>query len=118
MDAKTLIAKALEQREAWAELEQDGRAVKVRRPPEAEMFRFRSGNVTVEEFLRCVVGWRGFKESHILPRGVGADSEVPFDAELWVTLATDSLVWCTKVSEKVVELITAHLTATEATAKN
>lgn len=119
MDAATLIAKALEQREAWLELEQEGgRAVKVRRPPEAEMFRFRSAHVSTEDFLRCVVGWRGFKELHIMPPGVGADADVRFDVELWLTLAQDNLVWCAKVAEAVVEAIKAHLDRSEAAAKN
>lgn len=118
MDAATLIAKALEQRERWVELADDGRAVKVRRPAEAEMFRFRAGQVEPADFLRCAVAWRGFKERHILPPGVGADSEVPFDAELWLTLALDNLVWCAKVSEAVVNAITEHLSASEAAAKN
>jgi hypothetical protein len=118
VDAKTLITKALEQRESWVELEADGRAVKVRRPAEAQMFRFRSGNVSIDEFLRCAVAWKGFKEAHILPRGVGGDAEVPFDADLWATLATDNMVWCGKVSEAVVNAITAHLKASEDAAKN
>lgn len=118
MDAATLIAKALEQREQWLELEADGRAVKVRRPAEAEMFRFRSARVDTDDFLRCVVDWRKFHEHHILPPGVGGDAVIKFDVDLWVTLAQDNLVWVGKVSEAVVVAIKAHLERSEATAKN
>jgi hypothetical protein len=62
MDAATLIAKALEQRERWVDLG-GGKRVRVRRPAAAEMFRFASANVNAESFLRCAVGWDGVTEA-------------------------------------------------------
>jgi hypothetical protein len=113
-----LIAKALEQRERWVDLEADGRKVRVRRPPEAQMFRFRGGTVTEDDFLRCAVGWEGFTEAHILPLGVGGDSVVPFNSALWLTLASDNMAWIGKVAESVVAAVTEHLSREEAAAKN
>lgn len=102
MDAKTLIAKALEQREAWVDLG-DGKRVAVRRPPEAEFPELRSA--TPERFLRCVVKWEGFTEADILGAAVGAADPVPFNAELWMVLALDRVAWVSAVVEKVVAQI-------------
>ena len=116
MDASKLIAKALEQRESWVEL--DGvRKVKVRRPPAAEMFAF--GRATSPElFLRSVVGWEGFTEADVLGSAVGSDSAVAFDVELWHVLALDQIEWIGKVSEALVTAIKSYLDTQDAARKN
>ncbi len=116
MDATKLIAKALEQRESWVDLG-EGRRVKVRRPPAAEMFAF--GRATTPEmFLRAVVGWEGFTEADVLGAAVGSDSAVPFDVELWVVLALDEIEWIGKVSEALVTAIKTYLEGQDAARKN
>lgn len=116
MDAATLIAKALEQRESWVDLG-GGKRAKIRRPPVAEMFQF--GRVTsTEAWLRLVVGWDGFTEADVLGAAVGSDSAVPFDVELWVVLALDQVEWIGKVSEAVADAIKGYLEKTGDVGKN
>jgi hypothetical protein len=118
MDAATLIQKALEQREQWVALDDDGaKRVRVRRPPGAHVFEF-GRNRTPEVFLRTAVGWDGFTEADILGAGVGSSDPVPFNVDLWVTLALDRIDWIGKVSEVVTTAITQYIEATEAIAKN
>lgn len=116
MDASKLIAKALEQREAWVDLG-EGKRIKLRRPPAAEMFAF--GRATTPGlFLRTAVGWEGFTEADVLGAAVGSDSAIAFDVELWVVLALDKIEWIAKVSEALVESIKTFLETQDATAKN
>lgn len=116
MDHATLIAKALELRESWVDLE-PGKRVRVRRPPEAEMLAFQRG-ANPEQFLRTAVGWDGFTEADILGAAVGSSSEIKFNEELWVVLALDKLEWVGKVVTATAETIKAHFEQQEAAAKN
>ena len=116
MDAKTLIAKALEQREQWIDLG-GGKRVKMRRPAAAEMFSFGRAT-TPDTFLRTIVGWDGFTEADILGGAVGSDAAVKFDLELWLVLALDNVEWMGVVSEAVVDAIKAYLEQRETATKN
>lgn len=116
MDAATLVAKALEQRDTWVDLG-GGKRVRLRRPPAAEMFVFGRA-AKPEQFLRTVVGWSGFTEADVLGAAVGGSSEVAFDVELWVVLALDQIDWIGKVSESLVASITTYLQQQEAARKN
>lgn len=112
-----LIARVLAAREAWVDLE-PGKRVRIRRPSEAELPSFRAG-VTAEKWARCCVGWEGFSEADVLGAALGSgNSMVPFDLDLWVTLALDRLEWVGAVSAAVVESITAHLDARSTAGKN
>ena len=95
----------------------EGRRVKVRRPPAAEMFAF--GRATSPDlFLRTVVGWSGFTEADVLGAAVGSSSEIAFDADLWSVLALDNMEWISAVSTAVVESIKGYLERQEAARKN
>jgi hypothetical protein len=129
MDHQTLIDKILAKREEWVELESaqpgdgadsPGKAalrVKVRRPPESDLPRYRAG-FNARDVVECCVGWDGFTEADLLGSGVGASSPVPFAPELWEVVCLDRTPWITKVANKLVDLTTAHLVARKEAAKN
>lgn len=97
-----LVQRLLAGREQWLDLPgvADGRQVRVRRPPEAQMPAVLLHG-ELDDFLACVVGWRRWTEAHILGASQASDVEAAFDAELWRTLALDNVKWCTAVAEKV-----------------
>lgn len=107
MNATDLIARVLAARDQWVDLEA-GKRVKVRRPAEAAMPALRSG-MAPETVARFCVDWEGFTEADLLGAALGSDTVVKFDVDLWVTVALDHLEWIGKVSEKVVESVSAHL---------
>jgi hypothetical protein len=117
MDAATLIAKALEQREQWVDLG-GGKRVRIRRPAAAEMFKFARNEVTAETFLRCAVGWEGITEAHILGAAVGSSDPAPWSVDLWLTLALDNMDWMQAVSEAIVGMVSTYMEQREAVTKN
>lgn len=116
MDAAALIAKLQAARESSVEVA-TGKRLKVRRPLEADMPRFRNG-VSVELACECVVGWEGVTEADLLGAAVGASDDVPFDAGVAAETLRDRVDWVEKVSRHVAELITTHIEQRVATAKN
>jgi hypothetical protein len=120
MNSEDLIAKVLAAREFWVDVEPaaDGRPVKrvrVRRPPRAELPRLRT--LQVEHFVSCAVGWDGFTEADLLPPGIGGNSVVPFDAELFAVVARDK-PWLEKLMSAVIDAATTFLASEKAAEKN
>lgn len=116
MTPQQLIEGMLDRRRQWVELP-EGKAVRVVRPAEADMPRYRRG-VTVELLGECVDGWRGFTEADLLGQTIGTDSPVEFDADLWRAYVADHVKLVGPVAGKVAELIKQHLEAQAAAAKN
>lgn len=111
--ASDLVAALYAARERWVDLD-EGKAVRVRRPAEAEWSRVRRSGP--EAFVACVTDWRGFTEADVDPEG--GNDKVPFDAELWAVLALDRSDWLGKVIEAVADDIKARTEAAEARRKN
>jgi hypothetical protein len=116
MDAKTLIAALLDQRDSWCELA-PALKVKLRRPPEEELGQF-YGGVTAAAVKKYAVDWSGFTEAELLGAAVGSSSLLPFSADVWAVVVGDKAEWLELCAQHLVQQITAHLNAKAATAKN
>lgn len=116
MTPQQLIERMLDQRRHWVDLS-NGKAVRVVRPAEADMPRYRRG-VTVGLLGECVDGWRGFTEADLLGPTVGTDSPVEFDTDLWRAYVADHVEMVKPVTDAVAETINKHLEAKAAAAKN
>lgn len=116
IDPAGLVARIQAQRESWVELA-PGKRVRIRRPAEAQLARFRNG-ITVDHLAECVVGWEGFTEADLLGPAVGASDALPFAPELWGEVVRDRMDWVGTLAEALAEVISAHLAQRAATAKN
>lgn len=114
---QALIARLLEQRDAWCDLG-DGLRVKLRRPAEAELGQVAAKCREAETYLACAVGWDGFSEAALFGAAIGSADPLPFDHDLWMTAARDRGDWIGKVTEHVCNAIFSHRQAREADAKN
>jgi hypothetical protein len=115
-DASQIVAQLLAKRERWVDLE-DGKRLRIRRPPETDLGRFRSG-LAVADVASAVVGWDGITEADILGPQDGSTSAVPFNAELCLEVLRDRIDWTGKAAEGVLDAIRQHLDAREAARKN
>jgi hypothetical protein len=111
-----LCERMLDARRRWIDLP-SGQAVRIVRPAEADMPRYRRG-VTLELLGECVDDWRGFTEADLLGPTVGTDSAVPFDADVWRAYVADHVDLVAPVAKAVAESIKQHLEAKASTAKN
>jgi hypothetical protein len=116
MSAADLTARMLALREQWVDLA-PGKRVKLRRPAEAEMAKFRGG-MSVEHVASACVGWDGFTEADLLGASQGAQDAVQFDAGLWLEVLRDRLDWVGLVADAIIACVTAHLEAREAARGN
>jgi hypothetical protein len=119
-DAQGLIARVLAAREVLHEVEPaaDGKPakwVKVRRPPRAELPRLK--HLDHAFVIGCVVDWGGFTEADLLPPGLGGNSPVPFNRELFGVVAVDK-PWFDGIAVKLVEITGQFLAAEKDAAKN
>lgn len=110
--AEDLIAALHAARERWLDLE-EGKAVKIRRPPETQWPRLRVSGT--EAFSACVVDWKGFTEADL---GGDGSEKVTFDPALWAAASVDRMDWMAKVIDGVTEDIKAHAAKTEERRKN
>lgn len=94
-----------------------GKRVRVRRPLEWEMRRFRAG-VTLELVLEYVVGWEGVTEADLLPPGVGGPSAAEFSAEAAREALGDRHDWFNAVCDALVQQMSQYVQQREAAAKN
>lgn len=111
-----LVLKLLAQRESWVELE-PGKRVRIRRPAEAQLPRFRAG-LTPELLAGVVVGWEGFSEADLLGAAVGSSDPLPFAPDLWATVAEDRVEYLQKIADALTAAITAHIEARGLAEKN
>lgn len=92
-------------------------AVQVRRPLEAELYKFSAG-VTAEHVCEFVTAWKGFTEADILGPSVGASDPLEFDAELWSEWVRDNAGYVQAIAAGIRDLIQQHLEKVGAAAKN
>lgn len=116
MSPEQLIAKMDEQRTRWVSLP-DGKRVQFRRPLETDMGAF-TGGVSVDHLCTHVCGWDGFTEADLLGTGIGASDPAPFSSALWARVVRDRIAYVQPVATAMVQAITEHLAAMEASAKN
>lgn len=116
MNAKTIIAQLLAQRETRVEVE-PGKVIVVRRPPAADMPKLKDG-VTVPLLVEFTAGWEGITEADILGAAVGSSDALPFDGELWSHVVADREVWFDKCAAALIDAVAAHLRARRETAGN
>ena len=115
-DSAQLVARMLAKRESWVIVE-DGKRLRIRRPPETDLGRFRIG-LAVADVAAAVVGWEGITESDILGDDDGSISAAPFSADLCFEVLRDRAEWAGKAAEGVLDAIRAHLDAREDARKN
>lgn len=116
--AADLVRRILAARERWVEVD-PGRALRIRRPGEADFGRFARGGAGVDAFAACVVGWRGVLLSDLLPdTPPGGDQPAPFAPEVVAEVLRDRADWLGTVADAVVSDIRAHLDAREAARGN
>ena len=119
--SEQLIRQLREKRMSWVDLP-DGKAVRIIRPPEREIFinLYKGTSVLVgfDEACRYTVDWRGFTEADVLGAAVGAADAVPFTPELWTALAADNTQWAQAVQQALLDVAMAYLQTTQADAKN
>ena len=115
-DFSALIERMDEQRARWVSLP-DGKRVRFRRPLEMEFVKFRIG-VDVNHLCEYVCGWDGFSEVDRLGAAIGSSDPLPFSAELWSRVVRDRMDYVRPVATAMVEAITEHVAAKEASAKN
>lgn len=119
--SEQLIRQLREKRMSWVDLP-DGKAVRIIRPPEREIFinlyKDKSVLVGFDEACRYTVDWRGFTEADVLGAAVGAADAVPFTPELWAALAADNIQWAQAVQQALLDVVMAYLKSTQGDAKN
>lgn len=105
-----LAEKMLARRELWCELPElgDGRRVKLRRPPEAQILAMQGG-VALADVQAAAVGWEGVTEADLIGTEQGASDLVPFEAAAWAELAADSVLIAGRCAAALNEAITAHI---------
>lgn len=119
--SEALIRQLLSAREHWIDVA-EGKALKIRRPLEAEMqtmFRRVEGKpafrVEFEDVLRFATDWRGFTEADLLGDAVGSSDPAPFDREVVRIAIGDNLEWLQSaingLSDLIIERMTARATA-------
>lgn len=111
-----------EQRLHWVELDEgaesgQGRAVRYRRPAEAEMHQFVAG-VSVDHVADFAVDWRGFTEATLLGSAIGSSDDVPFSREAWGLYVRDHLDESQKVAKAMANAMREHIAARAEAAKN
>jgi hypothetical protein len=116
MDAAALIARMEEQRSTWVPLP-GGQRVRLRRPNEVDFHRF-VGGVGIEPIVEYANGWEGFTEATLLGDAVGASDAVPFDRGLWGVWVRDHIDAAKVCVDAMVKMVTDHLAAKDASAKN
>ena len=116
LQSSALVAKLLAQREAWVELE-SGKRVRIRRPAEAQLHKYRGG-LTAELLAGLAVGWEGFTEADILGPALGASDPLPFAPDLWATLLEDRVDWLQRVAEGMSTAVQQHVAARGLAEKN
>lgn len=118
--AADLLARMLAARERWIDVGDDGAALCVRRPAEAQMAALRGG-LTPESAAAHVVRWRGVTVGAVLgaaaseaERGIPA----PFTPELAAAVLLDRVGWLNAVAEALADMVGTFLDGREAAAKN
>lgn len=124
MDKSALLAARRRSRERKVELE-EGKAVTIVRPPEGDFASMLTGegdkrtwNIDLDHVRRYTVGWDGILESDFLGAGVGGSDPVPFDADLWLDLAADNVVWMRKCTDAIFDSVVEYFDKKAAVAKN
>ena len=75
-------------------------------------------DIKLDHIVKYSVGWSGFTEVEILGAGVGGDAVVPFDAQLWAELLSDSLEWQVVVRQAIQQSMNDYNNKKDADAKN
>lgn len=111
-----LVQQLRSQRESWAEVA-PGKRIKVRRPQEAQMFRFRGG-ISAALAVEFVVGWEGITEADLLGEAIASQTPAVFTPELASETLLDRMDWVEKVSAELKRAIEVHLAAKAEATKN
>lgn len=114
--SQSLVERLRAARESWCEVA-PGKRVRLRRPLEWEMQRFRGG-ISLELVLEFVVGWEGFTEADLLPAGVGGPAVAEFSTAAAREALGDRHEWFNAVTNALTEAMRAHMAARESTTKN
>lgn len=115
-DMAPLLRQLLAQRERWVDVA-PGKAVRLRRPIEAELDGMfvagadgrRAFRVTLADVRRCAVGWRGFTEHDLT--GNGNNDELPWDAEVCGLAIGDNLDWTEAAVRGLSDMVISRLEA-------
>lgn len=125
MSPDQLVALHRKQRSCWLDLE-PGKSAFVERPGEMQWREFmkfgEDGKVVgfaaeLAHVQRYVTDWKGFAESDVVG-GAGSSDAIPFHQAVWAEVILDKANWCTKVAEKLCEMVTEHLAKRAEQAKN
>lgn len=115
MDVALMLARMQGQREFEVQLD-NGRKVRMRRPPEAELPRL-IGGVYLEHVVDAAVGW-DFTEADLLGAAIGSEDEVPFATALWREYVADNTPALEACSRRLAEVVSDYLKRKAETAKN
>lgn len=114
--ASVLLQRLRAAREYVVELG-DGRRLRARRPLASQLMEFRAG-LTPERLASLVIGWDGVTEADVLGPALGSQEPAAFSAEVCVEVLGDRADWMGTLAEQTLRVISEHIAAQEAAAKN
>jgi hypothetical protein len=127
MDSKLILAQIRKRRERTVDLG-GGKTVTFMRPTEVEMARMLARDtsdptkmtwkVEIEDVRRCVTGWAGVTQADLLGADFAPPDAVPFDAELWAEVCSDSIDFVNKVADEILDSVVDHILKREEARKN
>lgn len=126
MSAQTLLQRLLKSREFRVEIA-PGKSITMRRPAESDIRALLAQvdgdrwtvRVTMPDVVAATVGWSGITEDDVLGGGgLGSEDPAEFSPELWAAYVADHSDVFARVSQGLVQAITAHLEARADAAKN
>lgn len=94
-----------------------GKKLRMRRPLQAQMPRFRGG-LSLQILSEYAVGWDGITEADVLPPGVGGDAKAEFSQEIVFEVLGDKAEWYEAAANGMANAIKTFLEQQAATAKN
>lgn len=94
-----------------------GKKLRLRRPLQAQMPRFRGG-ISLQIMAEYTVGWEGVTEADVLPPGVGGDGKAEFSQDIVFEVLGDKADWYEAAAKGMADAIKAFLDQQAATAKN
>jgi len=110
-----LLEKMRRNREWWHPV--GGGQLLLRRPTLLQMAQWSStGGEGLQLLRRCVVGWRGFRESDLVDGG--SSDEVAFDVDAALEWLEDRPAGVAGISDAIHARVSAHLAEAEAAEKN
>lgn len=94
-----------------------GKKLRMRRPLQAQMPRFRGG-LSLQILAEYAVGWEGVLEADVLPAGVGGDAKAEFSQDIAFEVLGDKADWYEAAAKGMADAIKSFLEQQATTAKN